>query len=203
MSKFIIVDKDKKGNKGGERYTITYQIKSKGSERFSVDMYCVYENPVRYCFIADRYGYGLDTSEDRAEFLDEFYEFQKGGSYRKTHPILYSNMEVIKQEIKEYDDKIYELKRKLEEEKEKAKQIKFEHYYEDVDIEAVNIYVENIKKAFEEDSRFYVSGIEFHIWEGHRIFIYDRELQKPVKIITVKDGKVNFRDLDVDDMKCE
>ena len=58
-------------------------------------------------------------------------------------------------------------------------------------------------KAFEEDSRFYVSGIEFHIWEGHRIFIYDRELQKPVKIITVKDGKVNFRDLDVDDMKCE
>lgn len=203
MSKYIIVDKDKKGNKGGERYTITYQLQETGNIRHKVDMFCICDDPVKYCYIADQYGYGLNTTEDRAEFLDEFYEFQKGGSYRKTHPITYSNIELIQQEIKEHDDKIYELKRKLDEEKVKAKHLKFEHYYEDVDTETLNIYVESIKNAIMSNDRFYVSGIEFNIWEGHRVFIYDRDLQKPVKIITIRDGNVDTRDLTEDDMHID
>lgn len=53
------------------------------------------------------------------------------------------------------------------------------------------------------NDRFYVSGIEFNIWEGHRVFIYDRDLQKPVKIITIRDGNVDTRDLTEDDMHID
>lgn len=199
MSKFTIIDKDKKGNKGGERYTITYQIESRGSERFKVDMYCVFEEPVKYCYIADQYGVGLDNEKDRAEFLDEFYEFQKGGSYRKTHPIKYKKSELIKEQIKQEEDKVYQLKKDLEQAEKEEREESFKTYYDKVDMKSLEKYVDKIKKAFNSD-RYYVSGIEFHIWEGHRIFIYDRKLNKRVKVITIQDGQVKFRNLDKDDM---
>lgn len=199
MGKFTIIDKDKSGNKGGERYTITYQIESRGSERFKVDMYCVFTEPVRYCYIADQYGVGLETEKDRAEFLDEFYEFQKGGSYRKTHPIKYKKSELIKEQIKQQEDNLYQLKRDLEKAEKEEKEEAFKTYYDKVDMNKLEKYVERIKEAFNDD-RYYVDGIEFHIWEGHRIFIYDRKLNKRVKVITIQNGQVKFRNLDKDDM---
>ena len=41
----------------------------------------------------------FEDNEDRKEFLREFIAFQKGGSYRKTHPIMYSEKENIKMQI--------------------------------------------------------------------------------------------------------
>ena len=199
MGKFTIIDKDKSGNKGGERYTITYQIKDNGYKRYKVDMFCIYEDPPRYCYIADHYGIGLETEKDRAEFLDEFYEFQKGGSYRKTHPIKYKKSELIKEQIKQQEDNLYQLKRDLEKAEKEEKEEAFKTYYDKVDMNKLEKYVERIKKAFN-DERYYVDGIEFHIWEGHRIFIYDRKLNKRVKVITIQDGQVKFRNLDKDDM---
>ena len=38
---------------------------------------------------------------------------------------------------------------------------------------------------------------------GHRIFIYDKELNKPVKIITIRDGKIDVRNLDKYDIKIK
>lgn len=198
MSKYIIVDKDKKGNKGGERYTITYQITG-DTTRYKVDMYCVCEDPARYCYLADHYGYGLDTEKDRAEFLDEFYEFQKGGSYRKTHPIQYKKSEIIKEKIKQQEDITYQLKKELEQAEKEERETTYKDYYKDVDMKSLEKYVEKIKKAFNDD-RYYVDGIEFHIWEGHRIFIYDRKLKKRVKVITIQDSVVKVRNLEVEDM---
>lgn len=198
MNKYIIVDKDKKGNKGGERYTITYQI-NEDTNRYKVDMYCICEDPVRYCYLADHYGYGLDTEKDRAEFLDEFYEFQKGGSYRKTHPIQYKKSELIKEKIKQQEDITYQLKKELEQAEKEERENKYKDYYKDVDIKSLEKYVDKIKKAFNDD-RYYVDGIEFHIWEGHRIFIYDRKLNKRVKVITIQDSIVKVRNLEVEDM---
>ena len=46
-----------------------------------------------------------------------------------------------------------------------------------------------------------LSGIEFNIWEGHRLFIYDKDLNKAVKIITIRDDVIKVRDLDENDME--
>ena len=40
-----------------------------------------------------------------------------------------------------------------------------------------------------------------HIWEGYRFYIYDKVLQKDIKIgICDKDKNFKFRDLNIDDM---
>ena len=203
MGRFIIVDKDKKGNKCGERYTITYQIEAKGYERYKVDMFCICENPVRYCYIADQYGIGLETEKDRAEFLDEFYKFQKGGSYRKTHPIKYTKLETLNERLGKVKVELSAVEKEIREEEENQRELKFKTYYDDVDNKSLDMYVRGITKALTSDNRYEVSGIEFNIWEGHRIFIYDRELKKPVKIITIRDGKIDVRNLDKYDIKIK
>lgn len=200
MSKFIIVDKDKSGNKKGERYTVTYQIEDTDCERHTVDLYCISSSPVRYCYISGKYGVGLNTDKDRDEFLNEFYKFQKGGSYRKLNPIKYKKSELIQQQINEQEDLLYTLKKELDEAKQLERKEKFKNYYNDVDIDGLNKYVDKIQKAFSSE-RYYVSGIEFNIWEGHRLFIYDKDLNKAVKIITIRDDVIKVRDLDENDMK--
>ena len=165
MSRFIIVDKNKKGNKGGERYTITYQISGNGNTKYTVDMYCIAEKPVRYCYISGQYGVGLDTEKDRAEFLDEFYEFQKGGSYRKTHPIEYSKLELLNEKLGEAKLSVSSIEKEIREEEEKERELKFKTYYADVDEKGLNEYVRGITKALASNNRYEVSGIEFNIWE--------------------------------------
>ena len=201
MSKFIIVEKDKKGNKCGERYTITYQIEDSDYKRYKVDMFCICEDPPKYCYVADHYGIGLETEKDRAEFLDEFYEFQKGGSYRKTHPIKYKNSELLEQELRRQEENISTLKREIEKAKDQELEDKFTHYLDDVDNQSLDKYISKLKSAIESSQRYKLEGIEYHIWEGHRIFIQDTKLNKRVKVITIKDGKLDIRDLTKYDIK--
>lgn len=165
MGRFIIVDKDKTGNKGGERYTITYQINGNGSTRYTVDMYCIYEKPARYCYIGGQYGTGLETEKDRAEFLNEFYEFQKGGSYRKTHPIEYSKLEVLNEKLGKAKLEVSTIEKEIREEEENERELKFKTYYDDVDNRSLDTYVKGITKALSSNHRYEVSGIEFNIWE--------------------------------------
>ena len=95
MNKFIIVDKDSPGNQWGKSYTVTYQLVGNPT-RYKIDLYCYSKDSegYKYCYIEGHTGYGIETMQDKDEFLTEFYKFQKGGSYRKTHPIQYSEEEI-------------------------------------------------------------------------------------------------------------
>lgn len=196
MGKYTIVSKDKPGNKYGQVYTITYQVEGYGSDKFKVDLYCrgYIDNEMTYCYSANSKRFGIDTASDRDEFLREFYAFQKGGSYRKTNPIKLSMIDNIKNQILEKKNELYELERQLSKEESIEQDKYYKTYYIDVDRVSLNEYVDNIKQAFK-SNRYYVKGIEFHIWEGHRIFIYDSILNKPVQILSIKDGEITSSDL--------
>lgn len=202
MSKYIIVNKDKKRNIPGQRYTITYQISDGSTNMYKVDLYCIeVEHQIKYCFIEGYNGFGIETNDDRSDFLEQLKEFQKGGSYRKKHPINYKKSALIEQEIERQEENIRVLKQELDRVKDQELDDKFTHYLDDVDNDGLNIYLNNLRAAIESNPRYRLEGIEFHIWEGHRIFIYDVELNKRVKVITIRDGKLDIRDLTKYDIK--
>lgn len=202
MSKYIIVDKDSAGNQYGKQYTVTYQLVGNPT-RYKIDLYCYSESDegFKYCYIEGHLGYGIETMQDKDEFLKEFYKFQKGGSYRKTHPIQYSDEEIIQKKINDKEDEISVLKRELNNIKRKKQEDKFDSYYDNVDRKSLDTYISKLKNILSNDDRYYVHSMVMHIWEGYRFYIYDKVLQKDIKIgICDKDKNFKFRDLNIDDM---
>ena len=116
MGKYIIVDKNRKGNTRGQSYEITYQLSDTDTKMYKVNLVCysIIDNDYKYVFIAGQNGYQIDTPEDKEEFLNELYEYQKGGSYRKTHPIKLSDEAMISKLISQKDDEIRALNRELQ-----------------------------------------------------------------------------------------
>ena len=203
MNKFIIVDKDSLGNQWGKSYTVTYQLVGNPT-RYKIDLYCYSKDSegYKYCYIEGHTGYGIETMQDKDEFLTEFYKFQKGGSYRKTHPIQYSEEEIINSKILKKEDEIKELKLELKNLEYNKKKKKFSNYYDNVDRPSLNNYISTLTSILFDDSRYCVHHIEMHIWEGHRFYIYDKLLKKDILVgMCQKDRQIEFRDLTIDDMK--
>lgn len=209
MSKYNIIEKYPKGNDRNVTYSIKYQVDNK-PDIYEVDMlYLGLQDTPKYVFLT----IGLDddarlqgsnvqyinNNQDREEFISEISKYQLGGSYRKTHPIAKSRTMELKQEISEYQDKITELERELRKATELEKEEKYNNYFEDIDLDGLDTFIEQIKTAFNSD-KYYLMGIEYHIWEGHRIFICDKKTGKKVKVIMIKDNNLEFRDINVDDM---
>lgn len=204
MSKYLIVSKDRPGNQAGRIYEVEYQVDGYGTTRFKVDLFCrgVIDGKMAYCYLADRPAEHINDNADRDEFLQEFYKFQKGGSYRISNPVLKSEVELLKETIKSKRDELYDLEKNLRDAEYKAKQDKFSHYYDDVDRESLDKFVSSLVNAMTLDTRYKVSSTDFHIWDGYRIFVEDTLLHKIIKIVQVtSNGSVISRDLDVDDMK--
>lgn len=202
MSKYIIVSKSPEGNQYGKSYTITYQL-CDDTTMYKIDLYCYnkIKNRYDYCYIDGHTGYGVETEEDKNEFLMEFYKFQKGGSYRKTHPVQYSEEDQIKFKIKEKENEIYELKNELETAEYNRKQQKFVGYYDNVDRQGLNNYISSLRSVAFDNNRYCIHNAEYHIWEGHRLYVYDKQLNKDVLVLVYdKDKGFITRDLTPDDM---
>lgn len=204
MGKYVIVSKDRPGNQAGKIYEIEYQVAGYGTTRFKLDLFCrgIVDGKMAYCYLSERPTEHINDNSDRDEFLEEFYKFQKGGSYRISNPILKSEVELLKETITLKKDELYDLEKNLREAEYKAKQDKLSHYYDDVDRESLDEYVSSLINAMTLDKRYKITSTDFHIWDGYRIFVEDILLRKIVKIIQVKsNGSIISRDLDEDNMK--
>ena len=109
MSKYNIISKIPDRNIKGNRYQIEYQVEGQGSRRFFIELVClgntnhlegIAKNKwgVSYAFFAksddEKFPF-IETSDDKAEFLSELYKFQLGNAYRKSHPIIESEVDII------------------------------------------------------------------------------------------------------------
>lgn len=116
MGKFNIISKYPKGQVGNTKYVFKFQIDNK-PKIYSIDM--VYldfredEKEHTWAFMSGKDSEWI-SPEDRKEFIEEIPKFQKGGSYRKTHPIAYSDIESLRLEISKKQSEIYELNKKID-----------------------------------------------------------------------------------------
>ena len=118
--KYNIVSKSPKGQKNNVVYTIEYQI-GKSPEIHIVKMINIdfihqseeWKFANGWAFLDGRESSVMfDSIEDRKEFLREFIAFQKGGSYRKTHPIMYGEKENIKMQIEKLQKELSNIEQK-------------------------------------------------------------------------------------------
>ena len=84
----------------------------------------------------------------------------------------------------------------MEAEAEERKQI-LSTYKDDIDYKSLNEYVDKLSKlVFNSSSRYYIKFV-MHIFDGVKLEIYDKELQKIVYMgILKEDGSVTFRDVE-------
>lgn len=197
MSKYTIIDKYPKGNNHNKSSIISYQVDGCGSDIFKAKMIYV-DNKVTgvsYAFFSEEDYQHINTSEDRMEFCNEIKEFQKGGSYRKTHPIKKSEAFLLKEKRNELDAEIRNIDKEIREAEEKERKQKFSTYKLDIDYESLNIYIEGIKSALNNSDRYYIEPV-LHIWDGYKLMIKDKELNKPVYVGVIDNDGVRFREIE-------
>lgn len=96
MSKYIIISKSPKGNHSHIDSTVKYIVKGSNKVHNCKMTYITIEGNSEYVFLDKsktgvsntHCGYfGIINKDDALEFIEEVKKYQKGGSYRKTHPI--------------------------------------------------------------------------------------------------------------------
>jgi len=201
MSKYIIVSKNIPGNKDGEIYTIEYQVVDLGYTIFKTSLFCLgYRDGImKYCWLEGKIGPHLETNELREEFLKEFYEFQKGGSYRKLHPIIKANKDDLISQKNALKEQLTQLERQIQLEEDLELTNKLKTYFDDVDLVALNDYLKTLANAVNNKS-YYLKPV-VHVFTGSALIVYDRVLDKPVKRIKITKQGLEIYDLEKDDIR--
>lgn len=202
MSKYIIVSKSPKGNKTNCAHIVQYQVEGFDTEIFETQLFYLSsptEGEPRYVYFGDKMGKHLDTNEDRDEFLVEFAKYQKGGSYRKTHPIKLSKSMQLRARQKQLRDELSQLDHDIIQADEEERQEKFKTYKNDIDYTSLNKYLDEVATAIKSD-RYYLNPV-MHIWDGYKIEVIDKVLNKPVYIGELGKNGIKFRDIDAYEIK--
>ena len=195
MGKYNIIDKYPKGNNEYKTATISYQVEGYGSEIFKAEMvYVNSEDITTYAFLSTNTYLHIDTDKDRNEFCEEIKLFQKGGSYRKTHPIVKSQSMILRDKKRKLEEEISDVDRKIREAEGQERQQKFKLYTKDIDYDSLHEFVEKIVTAIDNSSRYYIVPV-MHIWDGYKLEVWDRQLDKPVYIGELNKNGTVFRDL--------
>jgi len=199
MSKYTIISKSLRGNRENQVCTVYYQVKGYGATRFQTDL--IYLNLTdelgpRYVYLSDRIGKHIETDEDKEVFLQEVYEYQKGGGYRKTHPIIMTNVEVLQKEKRELKDRLLSIDSEIYKAENELRELKYSNYRDDIDYMSLGKYTDKLKEALLPDDRYYIKLVQ-HIWDGIKFVVMDKELDKAVQIgIYNIDKGIKFRDLE-------
>lgn len=95
---YNIIKKHGKGNINGSVYTIEYQVDGL-PQRYMTDMLCIgSENRVgKFAWFEGTETPFIITNKDKDNFIKELAEYQKGSSYRKQNPIIYSEVEQLQE----------------------------------------------------------------------------------------------------------
>lgn len=178
---FTILSKSPKGQKSNVIYTFEYQ-RTGSPEIFKVQMLWLdfRAGNETWAFMDGRYAEKLTLSE-RKEFIAEIPKFQKGGSYRKTHPITYSKSGLIQQSIKHKEYELQVLKDELDNVLKEELNVKCSRYKKLIDNNKLDFLSKQLNKAF--DKTGYMVKLKY-IGYGYKVVVYDVNNSIPVGEIT-------------------
>ena len=188
MSKeYNIISKHPKGNIVGAKYKIEYQIDNQ-PERYTTEMIYFKSSKMFQgkdcCYVFYSVAEGVKTNDDRTRFVDELNKFQKGGSYRKSHPIIYTELERLERERDKLSAKINVIKW------EKAVAMRKE-FMNCIDKEEVDDFFNRLL-AFTDNETFTIKTCSLTYVQT---CIYDKILKIPVAVIDFRGGRFIIRDL--------
>lgn len=160
--KYNIISKKPKGKKNNVIYTIEYQI-DKLPEIHTIKMLNIdfinqsdeWKFAQGWAFLDGRESeIKFKDNDEKKEFLREFLAFQKGGSYRKTHPISRNEKENIKIQIDKLQKRLSDI--------EKQEHIDLRNNYLDkVDKIEVDKFMKELNKSM---LKYGISISEFNGW---------------------------------------
>lgn len=180
---YNIISKYPKGNKRNCEYTITYQLNNK-PDYYTVKMiYLNLPNESKYVFLdLDRQPHiGIETKTDTDNFINEIKEYQKGSSYRKTHPILKSARDKLLEEELELKSQINKLQLRLDELTRTEKALYYEtesdKLRKQINVKEVNKIVDTYNKLIETSNKYSIKLL------GAKITLFDDKLKVPLLYI--------------------
>ena len=197
ISKYTIVDKSHKGNKKYDVTKVRYQVRGYGYEIFTADMIYIEDEDYHqggYAFLGDKKYKHISTPTDRKLFCEAISDYQKGGSYRKTHPIVESNSMILKRRREELKNELSSIDRKIMSAENKEREEKYQVYADDIDSDSLNEFTSKLESVLNSSTRYKLKPL-LHIWDGYKVQIMDTELEKPVSMMEINENKVSFRSL--------
>lgn len=197
ISKYTIVSKSVKGNRIYADTEIRYQVRGYGNEIFKADMLYIkggdnYDSG--YAFLDGKKYKHIETPTDRQLFKEAISDYQKGGSYRKTHPIEKSQSMILKERKADLEKELSSVRDKIYQAEQKEREQKYKSYKDDIDYESLNNFTSKLDNLLSTNTRYSLKP-DLNIWDGYRIIITDTELEKPVSVMILDGSKVTFRDL--------
>lgn len=201
MGRYIIVSKYPKGNEHGKRYEVEYQVRECGSAIFKTMLYCLCspKGKVRYCYDGDNppLYVNLDDEKQNKEFLNEFYKFQKGGSYRRANPVIIKSVASLLQSKQTVEKTLDSINLQLKLQQDELDKHVIENYFKGLDVNA-----EKLKELVDKISS--ISNDKYYICHKYdtTLYIRDKKQQKPImKVCVGPDGGLDIQDLTVNDIK--
>lgn len=176
---FTIVSKYPKGQKRNVVYTVQYQ-RSGEPRIYEVKMVWLdFRDEPTWAFMDGREADRL-TNEERKEFIAEMPKFQKGSSYRKTHPIAYSRIDELRNTIKEKEYEIYEIRKEIEALEDADLSELCNKYEKYIDDKKIDKFEEGLR-SLEEKTGYMLKKKNFLY--NTDIVVYDFKNQLPVGVL--------------------
>lgn len=197
MGKYIIVSKYPKGNDRYKDYTVEFQVRELGSIIFKVKMCCIDTSKPVYAFFDNRdKDNSLYIIDSREEFLSEFYEFQKGGSYRRKNPIIKPDLDNLLETQKKLYEHLDVISLQINYCKNELKDRKLKEYFQNIEIDDVEFkkYIEGITNILSND-KFSIKK-----YTNESFYIIDNTSKKALMLLTFKQGVGNIEDLTYEDI---
>lgn len=201
VGSFTIVSKYPKGQKGNTIYLFKYQRDNKPRIYESKMVWLDFRlDKPAWAFMDGKEAQML-TNKEREAFINEIPKFQKGGSYRKTHPIARSESDDIRCMIEQKEKEIRQLKEKLNQEEDKHIEELSERYKKYLDknkLQTFNKCLEKLKNTTDyvlSKDCFYTRIL------GTGVIILDKTNNIPVGILQQYNNECCVESLDDDDIK--
>lgn len=190
MSKFNIIEKYPKGQNENIIYTFIFQKDNKPKRYEAQMVYLGFREGPKWAFLDGMCG-DL-TNDERSEFIQEIPEFQKGGSYRKTHPIVYSAIEEVRNNLIAKEREVQELKSKLDKLQSAEKTRIVNEYEKTLSTAKCKLFEDELNRLQEETNlAVKIVWVKYTKW----LLLYDVKEKRPVGVVIHNNDKYIVRTL--------
>lgn len=155
-----------------------------------------------YVFFEDRfakiYPYYKTFIEDTklgTQFIKEIEKWRRGGSYRKTHPIVLDKLGELRKERDNIAKRKLELDKEIELELKKKKEEEILEYKEDVDNETLTMFLDGLNDLI--SNKYCLRNLSIN----KQVYIYDKEKGKYRLKCRIFDDKIEAEDIDPNELR--
>lgn len=183
-------------------YTFIYQIQGE-PKKYKIDMVylSVGGNKPQFYFLDNKtcrenkhFSSGnedVDT-ENRNKFREEIEKWQKGGAYRKSHPIVTTRMEDLREQKQKLENQLKDTEREIEKERLYELSKIIDNYQSDLDEDSINKFKDDFKWLL--NGRYCIKMI----WlkdDGYTPVLFDNKCNKYRGLIKFFDDEIEIKDL--------